>query len=318
MTLQTGRQFLISIIIPSYNEEKNIPVIYRAICDEWEKSLADKYDFELIFVDDGSQDNSVKEIEKLVQKDERVRGIIFSRNFGHQAALEAGLKKSKGSAAVVMDGDMQHPPENIPELVQHWESGYSIVNTKRCDSKDISRFKKTTSKMFYKILNSIADINIDSGSADFRLVDRRVVDELNTLTEKDKFYRGLVDWIGFKTSVVEYNAQKRMHGQSSYNFGKMLSLAKTGIISFSMLPMKLILLVGSILFVVGSLLLLFMLYYRFFIDIHQFTGTAILATFIIANNGLILLAMGVMSIYQINMHKELQNRPNYIIDKIIE
>jgi dolichol-phosphate mannosyltransferase len=293
-------------------------LIHQAICAEWRKNLADKYDCEIIFVDDGSTDNSVKEIEKLVAKDERVKGVIFSKNFGHQAALEAGLKTASGDAVVVMDGDLQHPPQTIPDLITHWEDGHHIVNTRRIDSGDVSVFKKVTSKTFYKILNTIADIDIEDGAADFRLMDKRVVEELNKLTEKDKFYRGLVNWIGFNSKTIEYEAQERIHGKSAYGLGKMFDLARTGIISFSMLPMKLILWAGSVLFIAGSALFLFMLYYRFFVDVYQFTGTAMLATFIIANNGFMLLAMGIMSIYQVNMHKEIQNRPNYIVDEIIQ
>ncbi len=305
---------LVSILIPVHNEEKNIPLISIELARVFSSS---KYDYELVFVNDGSKDNSWFEIEKLAQKDERIKGISFSRNFGHQAAIEAGLKMAKGDAVVMMDGDLQHPPIVIPKLIKNWEEGFCVVNTKRLKTVNESFLKRITSGLFYWFINKISDIHIDQGSADFRLLDRKAVEELTKLKEKDKFYRGLVKWIGFKVTFVEYFAEERRNGKSSYDIGKMLSLAKSGITSFSMLPMKVIILVGAFLFFGGSIVCVLMLYSKYFINPLLFSGTAVLASFIILNNGIIIILIGINSIYEMTMFKELKNRPSYIIEEMI-
>jgi dolichol-phosphate mannosyltransferase len=308
---------VLSIIIPAYNEETNIEPLHSSLMGVL-KTLEGKYDHEIIFVNDGSKDDSWAEIKKLAQSDKTIRGISFSRNFGHQFAIEAGLKAATGGAVIMMDADLQHPPALIPELVKKWEEGFDVVNTKRTQTKGESFFKGATSKCFYALINRISDIRLDPGSADFKLLDRRVVDELNKFPEKDKFYRGLISWVGFRTASVEYEAQQRNSGKSSYTLRKMLTLARVGITSFSMLPMKIIIFIGSFLFFIGSVAFLFMLYYRFFISGGYFSGTVILASFIILNNGIIIILIGINSIYQAVMFRELKNRPDYIIDETID
>jgi dolichol-phosphate mannosyltransferase len=271
----------------------------------------------MIFVNDGSCDGSEQEIEKLAEADKRVKGIFFSRNFGHQSALEAGLRMAQGDAVIMMDADLQHPPAVIPQLIEKWREGFEIVNTKRLKTKDDSWFKKISSKMFYAMLNWMSDIHIEPGSADFRLISRKALDALNSLTEKDKFYRGLVNWIGFRSTFIGYVADSRKFGTSSYSLGKMFSLARIGVTSFSMLPMKIIITIGSLLFFGGSILLAVMVYVRWFVDNAFFSGNAILTMFMIASNGLIIMTIGIISIYQINIFKESKDRPNYIIRDII-
>jgi len=307
---------LISIIIPIHNEENNIPLLFKELQKIFSSLL--KYRFEVFFIDDGSRDNSWKIIKELNAKNPDVCGISFSRNFGHQAAIEAGLKSVRGDAIIMMDGDLQHPPEILPMLIENWEKGFHIVNTKRLSTEKESFFKKITSKFFYWFINKVSDIHLDPGSADFRLLDKRVAKELAKFTEKDKFYRGLVKWIGFQVTFVKYKAKKRKNGHSSYTLRKMLSLARVGITSFSMLPMKIIILLGLSLFFIGTALLAGMLYYKYFINNGQFSGTAILASFIILNNGIIMILIGINSIYQMSMFKELKSRPNYIIEKRID
>lgn len=231
--------------------------------------------------------------------------------------MQAGLKNSKGSAVITIDCDLQHPVDLIPDLVKNWEDGFLIVNTKRKLTSREPLIKKITSGTFYKLINVLSETKIEPGSADFRLLDRKVVDELNKLTEKDVFYRGLVNWVGFKRTQTAYVANARQSGKSSYSFGKMLTLARVGITSFSMLPMKIIIFVGTALFILGSLALSVMLYCRLFINSNLFSGSAILAAFIIVNNGLIIILIGIISIYQINMIKELKNRPNYIVEESV-
>ena len=299
---------LISVIIPSFNEGENVGAIYKEITE-----FMNGYNYEIIYINDGSKDDSWEKITRLSEKDKRIKGVNFSRNFGHQAAIEAGLKKAKGDAVIMMDGDGQHPPDVIPKLIKKWEDGFEIVNTKRLETEKVSVLKKITSKMFYSLINVLSSTKIEEGSADFRLLDRIVVNEINKLTEKDKFYRGLVNWIGFKRTAVEYKARKRLNGESSYSFKKMIEFARIGITSFSMLPMKIIMIIGFLLFFLGGILTGFMLFYRWFINPSMFSGTAILVSFIILNNGLLIIVLGIISVYQINMYKQLQNRPNYIV-----
>jgi len=306
---------LISVVIPIFNEECNIP----ALMSELKKVFLTlpKYRAEFVFVNDGSTDNSWLVIEKLAQESKTIKGISFSRNFGHQAAIEAGIKSAQGEAVIMMDGDLQHPPEVILELIKNWEKGFLIVNTKRISTQKESLFKRATSKFFYWFINKISDIHLDQGSADFRLLDRKAVSELVKFKEKDKFYRGLIKWLGFRVVFVEYQADERKNGKSSYTFRKMMSLAQVGITSFSMLPMKIIIFIGSLLFLGGTAVFSFMLYYKYFVYDGEFSGTAILASFIILNNGIIIILIGINSVYQMTMFKELKNRPNYIIEETV-
>lgn len=306
---------LISIVIPVYNEEENIPLLYAKLKEVFEKGT--RYRLEIIFIDDGSQDSSGRVIEKIVKNDKQVKGIFFSRNFGHQAAIEAGLKLAKGNAVIMLDADMQHPPEIIPEMLEKWHEGFEVVNTKRLETEKESLLKKITSELFYQVINRISDIHIEPGSADFRLLSRRALNSLNDLPEKDKFYRGLVNWIGFQSTLIGYVACSRKHGKSSYSLGKMISFARVGVTSFSMLPMKIIITVGSVLFFSGGILLVVMSYVRWFVDRGFFSGNAILSVFMLASNGLIIVMIGIISIYQINIFKEAKNRPTYIIKDII-
>lgn len=305
----------ISIVIPAHNEEENIPLLYAKLKELFKKKV--EYAIEIIFVNDGSVDNSWQEIEKIIKKDKRVRGIFLSRNFGHQAALEAGLKMAEGDAVIMMDADLQHPPEIIPAMLEKWQAGFEVVNTKRLETENESIIKKITSKFFYRIINWISDIHIEPGSADFRLIDRRALDSLNSLPEKDKFYRGLVNWIGFKSTFISFTASKRKYGRSSYSLSRMISFAHVGVTSFSMLPMKIIIATGSFLFFGGGVLLAIMVYVRWFVDNGFFSGNAILTVFMIVSNGLIVVMIGIVSVYQINIFREAKNRPAYIIKEVI-
>ena len=299
----------ISIILPCHNEEMNIPFIVKSILQNLQKST-----YEIILVDDGSTDSTWKIIVNLSAKDKEIKGIKLSRNFGHQAALEAGLKLSSGKAIIMMDCDAQHPAEIIPKLIDKWEEGYDIVNTKRIDSADVGLVKKITGRLFYWTINKISTIHLEQGSADFRLISFKVAKELNKLTEKDKFYRGLINWVGYKTDTIEYHAKDRLYGKSSYSFGKMLALARVGLTSFSMLPLKLILVFGIMLSVLGIMGFIGMLACNEILNERFFSGTAILALFIVANNGMVIVLLGIVSIYQINLLKEVQNRPSYIVE----
>ena len=302
---------LISIILPFYNEERNVSLIYEQILKNI-TNLEDKYFFEIICVDDGSRDKTWEKISEISKEDKRIKGIRFSRNFGHQYAIEAGLKEAKGEAVIMLDSDLQHPPEIIPILIKKWKEGFDIVNTKRIETSKVRFFKKTTSKLFYKILNSISKIHIEEGSSDFRLIDRKVVNILNTMNEKGKFYRGLVNWVGFRKTTILFNVRRRKYGKSSYSLKKMMELARVGITSFSYLPMKLILIFG-ILITLFSIILAGISF--LFLENMLIFITMLIISFILFSNGIIVTILGVISVYQINMYDELQGRPNYIIAK---
>lgn len=306
----------LSIIIPIHNEAGNIGRLYDDVVSMWEKNCKD-YDLEILFINDGSTDESMQRLDTLSEKDKRIAVIDFTRNFGHQAALEAGLAYASGDAVVMMDGDLQHPPSVIPVLIEKWRAGAKIVNTRRKDAKRTGLLKRITSKGFYLIFNKISTTHIDPGFADFRLIDRSVADLLKTLPEKHKFYRALVNWTGHETAVVEYDAPARTNGSSSYNWGKMMTLARVGITSFSMKPMKIILMIGSLVTIGSLLLLIFMTGYRWFVDIRYFSPLSFVVVFIVFNTGFILMCQGIIATYLVNISESVQKRPNYVVKKII-
>ena len=194
----------ISIVIPCYNEEGNVKLIYDSV-----SSVLSEYNIEIVFVDDNSKDNTLNIIQDLADKDPNVKYVSFSRNFGHQSALRAGLQYAAGDCVISMDGDMQHPPELLPKMIQKWKEGYDIVFTMRKDIENIPFLKRVTSSLFYKLINSLSDIEINEGSADFRLLDKRIVKVLvNDITEYHLFYRGLISWIGYKQAGIEYIPNK--------------------------------------------------------------------------------------------------------------
>jgi dolichol-phosphate mannosyltransferase len=300
----------ISIILPFYNEEKNVYLIYESINRVLDYQELKKYSFEIICIDDGSRDETWQKICEISRGDKRIVGIRFSRNFGHQYAIEAGLKEAKGDAVIMLDSDLQHPPEIIPSLIKKWEEGFDIVNTKRIDDSKVRIFKRVSSRLFYNFLNSISKIQIEPGSSDFRLLDRKVADILNKMSEKGKFYRGLVNWVGFRKIIIPYHIRERKFGRSSYSLKKMLELARVGITSFSYLPMKFILIFG-VLITLFSVILAGIAFS--FLENLLIFATILIISAVLFSNGVIVTILGIISVYQINMYDELQGRPNYII-----
>ena len=300
----------LSIVVPCYNEENNVKFLYKELIKVIDNL---EYDYEIILVDDGSQDNTYVEIEKLAIINPKVVGISFSRNFGHQIALLAGLEKSRGDAVVTMDGDLQHPPKVIPDLINKYLEGYDIVNTKRIDGDTTSLFKKMTSKWFYSLINRLSDIKVEPSSADFRLMSRETVNSFLKIKEHDRFTRGLISWIGFKQTIVDYTSSPRYSGKSSYTIKKMISLAVNGITSMSSRPLRLSLYLGLIFFVTGIV-------YSFFILINFFRGvnvegwTSILITILILG-GIQLFIMSIIGEYVARIFNETKARPLYIIKK---
>ena len=248
----------ISLVIPMYYEEEVANECYNKVSKVL-KGLEEKYDYEIIFVNDGSKDKTLEILEEIAKKDEKVKIISFSRNFGHQAAVTAGLKEVTGDAIVIIDADLQDPPELIPEMLELWEQGNEVIYGKRKTRKGESAFKLLTAKMFYKTLNALSDVEIPKDTGDFRLVDRKVVDVINSLPEHNKFLRGLFSWVGFKQKAYEYERQERFAGKTKYPLKKMLKLASDGIISFSSKPIKLVGALGILSIFISIIILIYAL-----------------------------------------------------------
>jgi dolichol-phosphate mannosyltransferase len=307
---------LISIVIPVYNESANVPLVYRALRSVL-IGIQGKYDAEIIFVNDGSKDSTWDEIVSLAKQDSHVRGICFSRNFGQQYALEAGFAASQGDAVITMDADMENPPAVVPELLRKWEEGFAIVNTRRTDYGNRSWFKSGTSRLFYRFINLISDVQFEKDSPDFRLLDREVVDVMNDIREGERFYRGLVQWMGFESTVVPFKWGERVHGQSTYNLKKFLSLAWTAITSFSTFPMKAIMGIGAVMFALAMILMAFVITVRYILGIDAFSELAVVVLAIMASNGITLMALGIMALYMLRMYKEVQRKPNYVVRRTV-
>jgi len=303
------KEFLLSIIIPCYNEAENITVLYQEL-----KKYVNSYKHEIIFVNDGSSDDSIDIIKTLQQSDSSVNYISFTRNFGHQNALKAGYDFANGDCIVSLDADMQHPPELIPDMVKLWEAGYKIVGTKRREIKSIGFFKRLTSRLFYKLINYFSEVKIESGTADFRLLDKQVVQELKKLNENFLFYRGLIPWIGFKQVYIEYSPQERYAGKTKYSMSKMIHFASSGITSFSVKPLKLSILLGFIIALVSFIYILYAIYISLLTNkaIPGWTSTIVSVLFI---GSIQLIMIGILGNYLGKLFIENKNRPNYIIDE---
>jgi dolichol-phosphate mannosyltransferase len=226
---------MISIVIPAYNEERNVAVFYAAIREVLEPV---DNDWELVVVDDGSADQTWDVVSTLSATDVRLRGVRLSRNFGHQSALMAGLAAARGRAVIMMDADLQHPPSLVPQLIQKWRDGFEIVHAVRRDPPNLSWFKRTTSRLYYRLFTFMSGVAIEPGSADFCLLDRKVVDEVLKFEEEGLFLRGLVHWVGYATTTVPFECGQRHAGSSKYNLSKMLTLGWHGMSSFSLVPLR--------------------------------------------------------------------------------
>lgn len=301
----------ISIVIPAFNEEGNLCEIRKKINDVF--TSLQNYSYEIIFINDGSRDNTQTTIEDLAIKFSEVKFIEFSRNFGHQNAVKAGMDNADGNAVITMDADLQHPPELIPELINMWEQGYDVVYTIRKYSDKISFFKRVTSSLFYSFLLKISDFElVQKGGADFRLLDRNVNDVIKEFNENDLFLRGLTGWIGFKQTGVEYTAKDRFSGKSSYNLKKMFSLAFSEITSFSTKPLYLAAYVGFAFTILSLLVYGIYVIYSFVIGTH-ISGWASLIMTVVFFGGMQLIMMGIIGMYLGKIFKQVKDRPNYII-----
>jgi len=308
----------VSIIAPIYNEQGNIPLFYLAIATELAKQI--NFDFEIIFVDDGSTDDSFGEIEKLVKQDTRVKYLQFSRNFGKEAALSAGLHSCAGDCAIMIDADLQHPPELISEFIAQWEKGVEVVVGVRESTCESDLIKKAGSWLFYKIMNMIGETKLAPRATDFRLLDRIVINEFKKLHESNRITRGLIAWLGFKREFIKFKAGKRIKGEARYNKAKLFQLAFSSFITHSLFPLKLAGYLGVIIMLFSGLIGLHVIIYQYIFDFSgnlYLSGIAQLAILIIFLVGLILSCLGLMALYIANIQKEVMHRPLYVVRKKI-
>ncbi len=305
----------ISVIIPMYYEEEVAEECYKRVKNML-SSLKD-YEHEIIFVNDGSKDKTLEILENIAERDKQVKVLSFSRNFGHQCAVTAGLKYVTGDAIVIIDADLQDPPELIPEMIKLWEQGNEVIYAKRKTREGESKFKLLTAKMFYKILNGLSDVEIPADTGDFRLVDKKVVEVINSMPEHNKFLRGLFSWVGFKQQPFEYERKERFAGKTKYPLKKMLKLASDGIISFSTKPLKIVGGLGIITIFISILLLLYSVISYIF-NLNQLTpGWTSIMVAITLFSGVQLLSIWVISEYLARIYDESKKRPQYIISKKI-
>ena len=305
----------ISIIVPMYYEEQVADECYKRLILVLKK-LAN-YDYEIVFINDGSNDKTLQILSNIAKNDKNVKVISFSRNFGHQCAVTAGLKYVTGDAVVIMDADLQDPPELIPEMVKLWEDGNDVIYGKRKKREGETAFKLFTAKMFYKILNNLSEVEIPKDTGDFRLVDRKVIDVINSLPEHNKFLRGLFSWVGFKQVPYEYQRNKRYAGKTKYPLKKMFKLASDGIISFSSKPLKVFGILGLLSVTFSFCILIYALVSYIFKLNNLMPGWTSLMVAITFFSGVQLLSIWITSEYISRIYDETKKRPEYIIEKTI-
>ena len=305
----------ISLVIPMYYEEKVVEECYKRVKSNLEKM--NNYDHEIIFVNDGSKDKTLEILEGIAKEDNNVKIISFSRNFGHQAAVTAGLQYISGDAIIIIDADLQDPPELIPDMIKLWEDGNEVIYGKRKSREGESAFKLFTAKMFYKTLNALSDVEIPKDTGDFRLVDRKVVNTINELPEHNKFLRGLFSWVGYKQIPFEYERKERFAGETKYPLKKMLKLASDGIISFSTKPLKIVGVLGIISIIISIILLIYALISYIFNLNNLSAGWTSIMVAITFFAGVQLMSIWIIAEYVGRIYDETKQRPQYIIDKKI-
>lgn len=303
-----------SIIIPMFNEEAVIQETYRRI--KKVMGLTGEV-YELIFVNDGSIDNCAQMIEEYSYWDESVKLIDLSRNFGHQIAITAGMDYALGDAVVIIDADLQDPPELILDMIAEWKKGYEVVYAKRIKRNGESLFKKWTASLFYRVLRYSTDISIPVDTGDFRLIDRKVCEELKRLPEKNRFVRGLVSWVGFRQKAIEYERDERLAGETKYPLKRMIKLSLDGITSFSYKPLKLAGYLGALLSASGFLYLMYVLYLVIFTD-SVVKGWASMIGITLTFNGFVLIMLGILGEYVGRIYDETKGRPLYIVQEFYE
>jgi glycosyltransferase involved in cell wall biosynthesis len=308
---------LISVVIPCYNEKDNLPRLHQALAGVF-ASLGSRYNAEFLFIDDGSEDGTAAEIEKLAVSDPRVRLISFSRNFGKEIATSAGIRYALGAAVVMLDADLQHPPELIPIFLEKWQNGAEVIIGVRKKNKNYTLVKKCGSAVYYKLMRAISKTTMIPRETDFRLIDRSVADAFNTFTERQRNTRALIDWLGFRREYIEFNANERANGQASYSLRKLFHLAMYSFVSHSLFPLRIAGYLGGFITFFSGLLGVIVFFERYiFHDAWSWhiSGSAQLAIINVFLIGLVLMCLGFIALYIENIQNETTNRPMYVIRK---
>ncbi|MDA2384300.1 glycosyltransferase family 2 protein [Bacillus cereus] len=304
---------LISIIVPMYFEEEVAQECYNCLKSVM---LQNNINYEFIFVNDGSTDRTMEILKGISAEDSRAKIINFARNFGHQIAVTAGIDVAKGDAIVIIDADLQDPPEVIPELIAKWEEGYEVVYAKRKRRDGETWFKLVTAKYFYRFLNFMSDINIPKDTGDFRLIDCKVADVFKQMTERNRFVRGMMSWIGFRQTYIEYVRNERFAGETKYPLKKMMRFASDGIIAFSTKPLRMVMTLGLISVLISIAVLIYSVIVKFIGQDIQ-TGWASLMVAITFFSGVQLLGLGIVGQYIARIYDESKNRPIYVIKETV-
>jgi polyisoprenyl-phosphate glycosyltransferase len=302
----------VSIVIPTFNEQENVSVLAKALLS-LDVFVTKKFEATLIFVDDGSSDESFKAIQQLRQQHSEIHYVKLSKNCGHQNALRAGLELANGDAIISMDADMQHPPELVPKMLALWEQGFDVVYTKREDTEGTGALKNLSSKWFYKIINMLSEVKLEEGTADFRLIDKKILAIVKESKQVEVFFRAYIKSTGFKQTAISYNAAKRNAGSSKFTFKKMLRLALIGITSFSVKPLHFATYLGVLLSFVSLLFLPYVLYGYFFDN--AVSGWTSLIVTVVFFGGLQLFVLGIIGIYIGKIFIQVKQQPQYYIEE---
>jgi dolichol-phosphate mannosyltransferase len=302
-------KIMFSIIAPIYNEIGNIPELYRRVKETMEKTGEP---WELLMVDDGSTDGSTDEIRKLASLDEHVRPVIFARNFGHQIAVTAGLDYSQGNAVVIIDSDLQDPPEVVLDMITKWKEGYEVVFAQRTEREGESWFKLFTASLFYRLIYRITDVDIPMDTGDFRLLDRKVVDVMVQMRERHRFLRGMSSWVGYKQTGVTYKRASRYSGVTKYPFRKMFKFASDAITSFSYFPLQMASYLGFLSAGLSIIAIPVVIILRI-VGLHAFTGQATTLIAVLFLGGVQLISLGILGEYIGRLYDEAKGRPLYIV-----
>ncbi len=303
-------QPIYSLVIPIYNEEENITEMYRRLINVMEQLDGET---ELILIDDGSRDRSLSMIRELHQRDNRVRYLSLARNFGHQIAVTAGLNFVQGKSVIVMDADLQDPPELILTMIEKWQAGYQVVYAQRLARKKESWLKRFTAYAFYRILRRLANVDIPADTGDFCLMDRQVVDVLNAMPERNRYIRGLRAWVGFRQTAVQFERDPRFAGEVKYTFGKSWALAVDGIISFSKVPLRLATYLGMLSAGAAILMIFLVLYWRLFDPVSPLIGFTLITLAMFFLGSVQLICIGILGEYIGRIYEEVKGRPIYTL-----
>jgi len=307
------KKYVYSVVVPLYNEELVINETYK-ILKELMDSTGEPY--EIILVNDGSYDRTLEITKQICKEDKSVKLVSFSRNFGHQIAITAGIEHASGQAIIVIDADLQDPPEIILEMIKKWKEGFDVIYGQRLERQGESFFKKTTAKIYYRVLKYMSDVDMPVDAGDFRLIDRKVCDALNKLPERNRYVRGLISWLGFRQTSIKFVRKERFAGETKYSLKKMMKFAFDGITSFSHKPLKISTYLGFFISLSGFIHLAVYMYRTLFTD-GMMPGWVIFTAIVLIINGIILLMIGILGEYIGRIYDETKGRPLYILNEKI-